>query len=156
MRRVAVFVTLAFLAALVAPAAVAQDDSEVILRIGLTQDWETLNPTSGFAVSEYEVWNVHYATLTDKAAADFEPIPGLAESWTASDDGLTYTYTLREDLKWSDGEPLTADDVVWNINTGRDQEWDNMISTVGNLDAVKIDDRTIEVTSSVPDPKLPN
>jgi peptide/nickel transport system substrate-binding protein len=156
MKRSVLLLVLAFLAALVAPAALAQDDSEVILRIGLTQDWETLNPTVGFAVSEYEVWNVHYATLTDKAAADFEPIPGLAESWTASDDGLTYTYTLREDLKWSDGEPLTADDIVWNINTGRDQKWDNMISTVVNFDAVKIDDRTIEVTSSVPDPKLPN
>lgn len=156
MRRVVVLVAFAFLAGLVAPAAFAQEDSEVVLRIGLTQDWETLNPTAGFAVSEYEVWNVHYATLTDKAADDFSPIPGLAESWEASDDGLTYTYTLREGLLWSDGEPLTADDIVWNINTGRDQEWDNMISTVVNLDAVKIDDRTIEVTSSVPDPKLPN
>lgn len=156
MRRMAVILMLAMVGAAVAPAAFAQEDAEVVLRIGLTQDWETLNPTAGFAVSEYEIWNVHYATLTDKAAADFAPIPGLAESWEVSNGGLTYTYKLREGLKWSDGEPLTAEDVAWNVNTGRDQEWDNMLSTVINLDAKVIDDRTVEITSSVPDPKLPN
>ncbi len=156
MRRMAVILMLAMVGAAIAPAAFAQEDAEVVLRIGLTQDWETLNPTAGFAVSEYEIWNVHYATLTDKAAADFAPIPGLAESWEVSNGGLTYTYKLREGLKWSDGEPLTAEDVAWNVNTGRDQEWDNMLSTVINLDAKVIDDRTVEITSSVPDPKLPN
>lgn len=156
MRRLVVLFLAVLVAALLVPAASAQEEGdEVVLRIGLTQDWETLNPTSGFAVSEYEIWNVHYATLTDKAAADFETSPGLAESWTESDDGLTFTYTLREGLLWSDGEPLTSEDVAWNINTGRDQGWDNMASTVGNLDAVVIDERTVEVTSSVPDPKLP-
>ena len=156
MRRLVVLTLAVLVAAFIVPTASAQEEGDqVVLRIGLTQDWETLNPTSGFAVSEYEIWNVHYATLTDKAAADFETVPGLAESWTESDDGLTFTYTLREGLLWSDGEPLTAEDVAWNINTGRDQGWDNMASTVGNLDAVVIDERTVEVTSSVPDPKLP-
>ncbi|MEX0795755.1 MAG: ABC transporter substrate-binding protein [Acidimicrobiia bacterium] len=155
MRRLVVMLVIAVLAAALAPTAFAQEDDSVVLRIGLTQDWETLNPTVGFAVSEYEIWNVHYATLTDKAADDFEPVPGFAESWEASDDGLTYTYTLREGLLWSDGEPLTAEDVAWNINTGRDQGWDNMYSTVINLDATALDERTVQVTSSVPDPKLP-
>ena len=154
MRRLIVIFAAAILAATLAPMASAQD-GEVVLRIGLTQDWETLNPISGFAVSEYEIWNVHYATLTNKAAEDFETIPGLAESWTASDDGLTYTYTLREGLTWSDGAPLTAEDVAWNINTAREQRWPNMVSTVGNLDAEVVDERTVVVTSSVPDPKLP-
>lgn len=156
MRRMAVLLMSTVLAATLAPTAFAQTDDEVVLRIGLTQDWETLNPTVGFAVSEYEIWNIHYATLTDKAAADFEPIPGLAESWEASEDGLTYTYTLREGLKWSDDEPLTADDIAWNVNTARDQEWDNMLSTVVNLEATVIDDRNVQITSTVPDPKLPN
>jgi len=155
MKRIVVLALAVLLAALAVPIASAQEDDNVVLRIGLTQDWETLNPTAGFAVSEYEIWNVHYATLTDKAADDFETIPGLAESWEGSDDGLTYTYTLREGLLWSDGEPLTAEDIAWNINTGRDQGWDNMLSTVGNLDATVIDDRTVQITSSVPDPKLP-
>ena len=155
MRRLVGLSLAVLVAALLAPVASAQEDDQIVLRIGLTQDWETLNPTSGFAVSEYEIWNIHYATLTDKAADDFETIPGLAESWESSDDGLTYTYTLREDLLWSDGEPLNAEDIAWNINTGRDQGWDNMASTVENLDATVIDELTVQVTSSVPDPKLP-
>ena len=141
----------------VGPLASAQEeeDDSVVLRIGLTQDWDSLNPTAGFLVSEYEIWNLHYATLTDKAAADFETIPGLAESWEASDDGQTYTYTLREGLLWSDGTPLTAEDVAWNINTSVEQGWTNHISTTQNLTASVIDDRTVQITSSVPDPKLP-
>jgi peptide/nickel transport system substrate-binding protein len=134
----------------------AQDgDDPAVLRIGLTQDWDSLNPTAGFLVSEYEIWNLHYATLTDKAAEDFATIPGLAESWEASDDGLTYTYTLREGLLWSDGTPLTAEDVAWNINTSVEQGWTNHISTTQNLTATVIDDRTVEIVSAVPDPKLP-
>ncbi|WP_121968334.1 ABC transporter substrate-binding protein [Leptolyngbya sp. BC1307] len=45
-----------------------------------------------------------------------EIIPALAESWETSEDGQTITYTLREDLQWSDGEPLTVDDVVFTYN----------------------------------------
>ena len=157
MKRIVVLLVALLLAALRSyPIASAQEeDDQVTLRVGLTQDWDTLNPAAGFSVPSYEIWNIHYATLTDKAAADFAPIPGLAESWEASDDGLTYTYTLREGLLWSDGEPLTAEDVVWNINTARDQGWDNMISTVQNLEATEIDELTVQITSSVPDPKLP-
>ncbi|HEX9645176.1 MAG TPA: ABC transporter substrate-binding protein [Acidimicrobiia bacterium] len=153
MKRAAVLAGVMALALSLVPMASAQET--VTLRIGLTQDWETLNPISGFTVSEYEIWNVHYATLTNKAAEDFATIPGLAESWEVSDDGLTFTYTLREGLLWSDGEPLTADDVAWNINTGREQRWINMVSTVRSLEATVIDDRTVAITSSVPDPKLP-
>ncbi|HSK05968.1 MAG TPA: ABC transporter substrate-binding protein [Acidimicrobiia bacterium] len=156
MRRIVVLLLAALVAVSLAPIVSAQeDDGQVTLRIGLTQDWETLNPTSGFAVSEYEVWNVHYATLTDKAADDFETSPGLAESWEEVEPGISYTYTLREGLLWSDGEPLTAEDVAWNINTARDQGWDNMISTVANIEATVVDERTVQLTSSVPDPKLP-
>jgi peptide/nickel transport system substrate-binding protein len=45
-----------------------------------------------------------------------QPIPGMAESWTISDDGRTYTFKLRKDLKWSDGTPLTANDFEWTFS----------------------------------------
>ena len=41
--------------------------------------------------------------------------PDLAESYTVSDDKLTYSFVMREGLKWHDGEPLTADDVKWSV-----------------------------------------
>jgi peptide/nickel transport system substrate-binding protein len=44
-------------------------------------------------------------------------LPRLAEKWEASDDGKTYTFTLREGVKWSDGQPFTAEDVVFTLNT---------------------------------------
>ena len=133
----------------------ADDDAPVTMTIGLLQDLSSPNVTVGYLVSDYEVYNLQYATLTDKAADDFSTIPGLAESWTGSDDGLSYTYTLREGLKWSDGEPLTADDIAYTINRSRDEAWTNHYSTVANLEATAVDERTVTITSSVPDPKLP-
>jgi peptide/nickel transport system substrate-binding protein len=156
MRRLVVLPLAALVAALLVPMASAQEEGDsVTLRVGLTQDWEVINPASMYTVASYELANLHYATLTDKAADDFATVPGLAESWEEDEPGLSYTYTLREGLTWSDGEPLTAEDVAWNINTSRDQGWDNMISTVANIEATVIDDRTVQLVSSVPDPKLP-
>ena len=156
MRRLIVSMIAAVVAVSLVPIASAQEeDDQVTLRVGLTQDWEVLNPTSGYTVAAYEVWNLHYATLTDKAADDFATIPGLAESWEEVEPGIEYVYTLREGLTWSDGEPLTAEDVAWNINTSRDQGWDNMVSTVANIEATAEDERTVRLVSSVPDPKLP-
>lgn len=148
----------AIVAAVTISASVAQvsaQDAPVTLTIGLMQDMSSPNVAVGYLVADFETWNLQYSTLTDKAADDFETIPGLAESWEESDDGLTYTYTLREGLLWSDGEPLTAEDVVYTINRSRDEEWYNHFSTVENIEAVAIDERTVEITSSVPDPKLP-
>jgi peptide/nickel transport system substrate-binding protein len=135
-------------------AALAPDDPTTIV-IGLTQPWETLNPVIGFAVPEYEFWNIQYDGLVNRAADDFAPTPGLAEKWVENEPGISYTYTLRDGAKWSDGSPLTADDVAWTINTSRDQEWTNYIASVGNLTAEVVDDRTVTVTSSAFDPKLP-
>ncbi len=131
------------------------DTAPVTFTVGLLQDIDSFNVTAGYLVASFEAWNMQYATLTDKAADDFSTIPGLAATWDKSPDGLTYTYHLRKDLKWSDGEPLTADDIAWTINTSRDQEWINHYATTQNLTATAIDASTVEITSSVPDPKLP-
>ncbi len=140
----------------IVPNAAAQDESRITLTVGLIQDLDSPNVTAGYLVSSFELWNLQYATLTDKAADDFATIPGLAESWEASDDGLTYTYTLREGLKWSDGEPLTAEDIAWTINTSRDQEWINHSATTVNLDATAIDDRTRPDRDLGPRPEAPD
>jgi peptide/nickel transport system substrate-binding protein len=130
-------------------------DEKVTLNVGITQDMDSPNVSVGVLVPNFDVWNLQFATLTDKAADDFETIPGLAESWEESDGGLTYTYTLRDGLVWSDGEPLTAEDIAYTINRSRDEEWLNHYSTVANIEAEAIDDTTVRITSSVPDPKLP-
>ena len=58
-----------------------------------------------------------------------EVTPDLAESYEVSEDGLTYTITLKDGLKWSDGEPLTADDVLWSIDAALQTTQVNAIYT---------------------------
>jgi peptide/nickel transport system substrate-binding protein len=134
----------------------ADDDGKIVtLRVGLDQDVDSWNPLVGVTVPAYEVWNLQYATLTDKAASDFHTIPGLASSWKSSNGGKTWTYTLRPNLKWSDGQPLTADDIVFTVNRARKEEWLNYTATVQNLTAKAEGPNKVVITSSVPDPKLP-
>jgi peptide/nickel transport system substrate-binding protein len=79
--------------------------------------------------------------------------PGLAESWTNSPDGKTWTFKLRKNLRWSDGEPLTADDVVFtwngiiyntNINTVMR---DPFIVDGKEFVVTKVDDLTVQVVT---------
>ena len=130
-------------------------DAKPVFTVGYWQDVDSMNPTVGVTVAAFEAWNLQYATLTDKAAKDFSVTPGLAESWEGSADGKTWTYKLRPDMKWSDGEPLTAEDVAYTVNRSRKEEWLNHSSVTVNLTARVIDPTTVEISSSVPDPKLP-
>ena len=54
----------------------ADGDKKVVLTMGLTNDYDSFSPMVGVEVPDFEVWNLQYATLTDKAAADFSNIPG--------------------------------------------------------------------------------
>src|SRR4051794_20320720 len=127
----------------------------VVFNVGDTQGIDSMNPIVGVTVPAYEAWNMQYATLTDKSPKDFSTIPGLAKSWKGSADGRTWTYTLRPNLKWSDGQPLTSADIAYTINRARKEEWLNYTSVVANLTATTPDPRTVVVHSSVADPKLP-
>ena len=77
-----------------------------------------------------------------------DPIPGMAESWTISADGKTYTFSLRKDLKWSDGTPLTANDFVWTFEQADKLENKYPYAeSINNIAAYKaIDDYTLEIT----------
>ena len=160
-RLAAVIVCVLLLAGLTAMAAQSQDKKSAgggkqsTFDIGDPQGIDSMNPLIGVTVAAYEAWNIQYATLTDKAASDFHTIPGLAESWKGSKDRRTWTYKLRDNLKWSDGKPLTSEDIAWNVNTARDEEWINASSTVVNLTATAPDPQTVVIKSSVDDPKLP-
>ena len=132
-----------------------QDGEPAVFDVGDPQGIDSMNPLIGVTVAAYEAWNIQYATLTEKAPEDFAPIPGLAESWKESDGGRTWTYKMREGAKWSDGKPLTSEDVAWTVNTAREEEWINHTAVVVNLEAEAPDPNTLIIRSSVPDPKLP-
>ena len=67
--------------------------------------------------STRDVMNRVYSNLVDRDILTLEWMPFLAREWKVSEDGLSAVFTIRENLKWSDGEPLTAEDVVWSVNT---------------------------------------
>jgi peptide/nickel transport system substrate-binding protein len=155
-RRLAACSVVLALGALVVAAPVgSQTKKPVTFTVGDTQNIDSMNPIVGVTVPAYEAWNIQYATLTDKSPKDFSTIPGLAKSWTSSADKKTWTYTLRPNLKWSDGQPLTAEDVAYTINRAKKEEWLNYTSVVANLTATAQDPTTLVVKTSVPDPKLP-
>jgi oligopeptide transport system substrate-binding protein len=84
-----------------------------LLRVASSAMPDSLDPARGQFASAALVYKQIYAGLTDYGP-DGMLAPGLAEHWTVSDDGLVWTFTLRENLRWSDGMVLTAEDIVWS------------------------------------------
>ncbi|HKZ12500.1 MAG TPA: ABC transporter substrate-binding protein [Solirubrobacterales bacterium] len=65
-------------------------------------------------------------------------VPGLAESWDISKDGLTYTFHLRPGLKYSDGSPLSAEDIAWNLEQFADPEVNiSLAGVAAGMESVK-------------------
>jgi oligopeptide transport system substrate-binding protein len=85
--------------------------AETVYRLAVRGEPKSLDPHRISGVWEnYIAGDAFLGLLTD--AADATPVPGAAESWTVSDDGLTYTFKIR-DHQWSDGQKVTAEDFVY-------------------------------------------
>jgi len=133
----------------------AQAADPVVFTVGILSDIDSLNPFTGILAESYEMFQLQYSTLLSTSSVDFTPDAGLAESWEASADGTTWTYTLRPDLLWSDGTPLTANDVVYTFNRILDGRYEqrNYGNYVRNITSVTApDDRTVVMTTKVPSP----
>ena len=88
--------------------------SQSVLTRGNLQDLASLDPHKISTVYEQNIVLDLFEGLTTVDAAG-RPIPGLAESWSVSSDGLTWSFQLRKNLTWSDGAPLTVEDVVYSF-----------------------------------------
>lgn len=82
-----------------------------ILDRGVGSEWSSLDPQVNFDAAAGWIQSDAYEGLVT-FARDGSVIPGAAESWDVSEDGKTYTFHLREGLKWSNGDPLVAQDFV--------------------------------------------
>ncbi len=95
--------------------AVAADDDPTFT-IGMTNEIDSFNPFNGIEAVSYEAWALMYDYMISWSDKDMSPQPSLAESWETSEDGLTWTFHIRDDVTWSDGEDLTADDIAYTYN----------------------------------------
>ncbi|MBE0527580.1 MAG: ABC transporter substrate-binding protein, partial [Thermoleophilia bacterium] len=107
--------------AVAAAASPAPSAPPVTYRIGITQDYDGMNPFSSWSSVTWESFRLGYDFLTwyDE---DYEPAPDLATSWDTSPDGKTWTFAIREGMTWHDGVPLTAADIAFTYNLILDTE----------------------------------
>ena len=111
MRKTIIWVLMALMAVSLPLAyATAEPKQELVFALQNQPDGIDPSITSNSFASPF-LLNVFEGLVTFDT--DGSTVPGNAESWTISEDGLTYTFTLREGLKWSDGSPLTANDYVY-------------------------------------------
>jgi peptide/nickel transport system substrate-binding protein len=104
---------LAVLGGMVSASSALAQDEEIVFVAGTINDMRTVNPFRAFESPEFEVMDLNYDLLISFAPEDMTPIPNLATDWTQSEDGLEWTINLRDDVTWQDGEPFTAEDVVF-------------------------------------------
>ncbi len=129
----------------------ADGTDKIVLQIGWNQNLDNLNPFIGYQNVSYAVYGENYDYLLRYGPETTEPVPGLAESWEVSDDGLTWTFRIRKGVTWQDGQPLTARDVAFSYNYVIDNEmgaFSNYTSSVDEVTAT--DDHTAVVKCSKP------
>lgn len=94
---------------------VSSGNREQILHKGNGTEPEELDPQIVTGLPEIRILMALFEGLTAMDPVDLHPIPGIAESWTISQDGRQYTFKIRKDAKWSNGDPLTAHDFIFSF-----------------------------------------
>ncbi|TCU36077.1 ABC transporter substrate-binding protein [Rhizobium azibense] len=101
---------------LTAPAAFAETPKDTLVEGFAIDDIITMDPGEAFELSTAEMTTNTYSLLVRLDLDDTTKVKGdLAESWSVSDDGLTYTFKLKPGLKFASGNPVTAEDVAWSF-----------------------------------------
>ena len=130
----------------------------------------SLDPHIATGVPEHHIMSSVMEGLVLKDRKSLEPRPGVAESWTISDDGRIYTFKLRDDARWSNGDPHIANDYVWSwwralqpalgnqyaymlfpIKNAK-RYYDRETEDFGDVGVKALDERTLQVTLSNPTP----
>jgi oligopeptide transport system substrate-binding protein len=146
------------------------DANSVVLHRGNSAEPLTLDPHKASGTWENNViGDMFIGLFTDDENA--APIPGMAESWDVSEDGLVWTFVLRE-ASWSDGVPVTAQDFEYAfqriLNPATLAQYSSLLYPIENAQAVNagemepdavgvtaLDDRTLEIRLEYPAPYLP-
>lgn len=126
-----------------------------VLTAAVSAQPDQFDPHVTSAYPSFQVLENVYDTLVVPNAQDLTMEPSLATDWEVSEDGLTWTFNLREGVTFHDGTEFDAADVVYSYNRIIDEELNNAyrFATVESVEAV--DPQTVEITVSQPTPNLP-
>lgn len=113
--------------------------AQQVLHLGNGTEIQTLDPHRNEDVSGSNVLRDLYEGLVGETP-NGDPEPGAAESWTVSDDGKTYVFSLRHGARWSNGDPVTAHDFVYGFRRAADPKtlsiYTFILSPIENADAI--------------------
>lgn len=117
----------------------------------ISSDPEGLNPAITTSGGTHAASELMFSGLVE-LDADGEPTPELAESWEITDDGATYTFTLRSGVTWHDGEPFTAADVKYTFEEVLLDLHSRTAASVGNnIESIEApDDQTVVFSFAQP------
>lgn len=119
----------------------------------LKSEPDTLNRLTATDAYASRINDFLFDSLIDRDNETLEFIPQMAKSWDVSEDRLSYTFYLRDDIKWHDGKPFTADDVVYSYEQIMNDKVDAPHLRVYYKDIAdieKIDDYTVTFNYAVP------
>ncbi len=117
------------------------ENEKLVFRIGSSNDIDGFNPFKIVEIPSYELMGLTYDYLVGFSPKDSSPVPGLADSWETSDDGLTWTFHLNKDAKWHDGKPVTSEDVAYTFRRILEEEQGLYIDYVSQIEKIETPDK---------------
>jgi len=125
-------------------------EGDLTLRIGTTTDVANFNPLQSLSKTDSWILNAMYPHLL-RLDENAEKVPELASGYETENDGSTVVFTLRDDFVWSDGEPVTADDVAFSAQAIMDNQLGNVAAKLTWVENIEVrDDVTVAFDLSQP------
>ncbi|HSY54462.1 MAG TPA: ABC transporter substrate-binding protein, partial [Opitutaceae bacterium] len=156
-----------------APSAADNVAPKKILNFGNGTEPQDLDPQVVTGMPENYIILALFEGLVSYDPHDLHPVPGVAKSWDISPDGLVYTFHLREEAKWSNGESVTAQDfvrsyqriltptlaseyayMIFNYVAGAKDYYDGKLKDFSRVGIKALDDHTLQITLVNPTPYL--
>jgi peptide/nickel transport system substrate-binding protein len=129
----------------------AGTQEKVTFIYGDTGEPSSLNPMKGYLAIDFYAWAWSYHLPITFAVEDLGAVPDFVVDTEVSEDGTTFTYTTRQGLRWSDGEPMTAEDMAFTLDLYKSNNAylpQNYLTLMESVEAT--DDRTVVLTTSEP------
>jgi peptide/nickel transport system substrate-binding protein len=116
-----------------------------------SSDMNTFNGILADSAPTIEFTGLIFETLVGSSPIDGQYVPGLADYWEIAEDGKTYTFHLHDEVKWHDGQPFTADDVIFSMSAQANPDTGSSYTSTFNATVAsfeKVDDLTVKVVAT--------